>query len=165
MKETTRHRLAFDALLGLGPAASIRQLRAHLVAHPEILAGRRVPEERTLFTWSSRFNWQERIAEHEREARRLQRAAHIQAMREMYARQAREGLALQQEGLKGLRSADPDGLTHATAARLIVEGAKLERIAFGEPGEVTVEVDEPSLLARLERFSDEELERLARAED
>ena len=43
--------------------------------------------------------------------------------------QAVEGQVLQQEGLKGLRTADSDGMTHTVAARLIVEGAKLERLA------------------------------------
>lgn len=161
MRETTRHRLAFDAYVDLGAGRSIERLHAHLAAQAEVLEGQKVPVLRTLYRWSKELGWQRRCDEIEREARARQRRANVERVSEIYERQAREGQVLQQEGLRWLRTLDPERVNASAATRAIVEGAKLERIAFGEPGEITAELDEDSALARLERFSDEQLERLA----
>lgn len=160
MNEGARHRLAFDAYVHLDGTRSIERLHAELSANPELLEGHGVPVLRTLYRWSTAFEWQRRCAEIEREARQRQREAHIEGLSQMYERQAKEGQVLQQEGLRWLQTIDPKRVSASAVTRAIVEGAKLERVALGEPGDLTAEVDETAALARLEQLSDEQLERL-----
>lgn len=131
MAETTRHREAFDAYWRLGAERSIERL------HEVLAARRRAPTLRTLYEWSRRHRWQDRIARLEWEA-----------------------LLLQQKGTEWLAGMDPKQATPDAAIRSIVEGARLERVARGEPTErqevkADVEVD-----AKLAALTDEELDRL-----
>lgn len=131
MAERTRHRLAFDRYWSLGRDRSVEHL--HEVLRVEWTT--RTPGLRTLFTWSSQYHWQSRIVELEHDAQRVQHDEQLQATHEMYERQAKEGLLLQQRGAEWLTRVDADEASPDTAIRAIVEGAKLERLARGEPGE------------------------------
>jgi hypothetical protein len=66
MRETTRHREAFNIYFDLGSERSIRRLRDELQP-----MWHRVPTERTLFEWSRVLGWQYRIDDLEREAREV----------------------------------------------------------------------------------------------
>ena len=60
MRETKRHRAAFNEYFLLRPRRSIEALRDRLAADPEILGSDRVPGLRTLYRWSTEFHWQDR---------------------------------------------------------------------------------------------------------
>jgi len=148
MVESTKQRQAFDLYWQLGPDRSIDQL------HKAMSAGGRAPNVRTLYAWSSRCHWQDRLADLEREARRAAAEARIRAMEEMYERQAQEGLLLQQKGAEWLMTLEEE-ISPEAAIRAIVEGAKLERQARGEPGERLQETSEVSYDFR--SYTNEEL--------
>ena len=80
----------------------------------------------------------------------------------MYERQAQEAVLLEQCGAEILAKADLSGASIDSAIRAIVEGAKLERIARGEPGEsVQQEGSMIHAVRDFSGFSDAELRRLA----
>jgi hypothetical protein len=102
--------------------------------------------------WSSRWGWVERAAAWDDEADRLLRerdlAERAQARRQMLAEHARVGQTLVQIGADVLAVYDvsnPESgeaaeariaaLSASDAARLVATGAKLERLARGEPNE------------------------------
>ena len=152
MRETTRHRHAFDRYWRLGAERSLARLHAALTADG------RAPSLRTLYEWSRRCHWQRRIIDLEREARQAEDAARVAAIREMQERQAREALLLQQRGTEWLAALGPEDGSAEVAIRAITEGAKLERLARGEATERT-EPDDPTA-ARLKEVHDDELDRL-----
>jgi hypothetical protein len=154
MPESTKQRLAFDAYFDLGAERSIERL------HTKMRASKRPPSLRTLFEWSRRYRWQDRIARLEQEARRADDDARIQALREMYERHAQEAMLLQYQGAQWLTTMDDDRVTADGAIRAIVEGARMERLARGEPSERTETNGELTVNARLTTISDEELDRL-----
>jgi len=154
MAETTRHREAFDAYWRLGAERSIERLHAVLTARG------RAPTVRTLYEWSRGFRWQDRIARLEREAKRAEDEARLQALREMYERQGKEALLLQQRGTEWLAGMTKDKATAEAAIRAIVEGARLERLARGEPTERQEVSGDVQIDAKLAALTDEELDRL-----
>jgi len=149
MRETTRHRVAFNQYLALGPRRSIRRLQKVLKKEGVALT------ERTLFEWSRVLNWQMRIDEFEATATIAEDEARIKAVREMQERQAREALLLQQQGMEWLGSIEPGDTTPDSAIRAITEGAKLERLARGE---VTERTEQQIISTRTQELSNEELD-------
>ena len=155
MPESTRQREAFDLYWGLGGERSIERLHAEL----ELTGGG--PSLRTLYEWSRVYHWQDRLADLEREARNEADESRRRAISEMYERQAKEGLLLQQKGAEWLSNIESQGGTAEAAIRAIVEGAKLERMARGEPSEHVHQEGEMLYGGfDLRSFSTEELRRL-----
>ncbi len=154
MAETTRHREAFDAYWRLGAERSIERLHGVLVARGK------APTLRTIYEWSRRFRWQDRIAQLERQAKQAEDEARLQALREMYERQAKEALLLQQRGTEWLAGMNKEKATADAAIRAIVEGARLERLARGEPTERQEVTGDVQINAKLAALTDEELDRL-----
>jgi hypothetical protein len=150
MAESTRHRLAFDEYFGMGPDRSIARLRTRLLER-----NKKAPSLRTLLGWSSRYQWQARLARLEHDARIAADQARLVQLKEMYDRQALEGIVLQQKGMEILNAADPQKSTAEVGVRAIVEGAKLERMARGEPGDRSEVINDED--ARWEHLSDEQL--------
>jgi hypothetical protein len=155
VRESTRHRQAFDIYYDLGSERSIRRLRIELRS---VL--NRVPTERTLFEWSRVFGWQFRIDDIESEARESDLIARIEAIKEMQERHAREGLLMQQKGTQRLSELAEDDMNSSDAIRAIVEGARLERLARGEPTEHVRNTEDRD--PQLERLTDDALEQLIR---
>ena len=152
MRETARHRHAFDRYFRLGSDRTITQLRAALGAEGD------APALRTLWEWSRQLQWQQRLVDLERQARDAEDAARVAAIREMHERQAKEGLLLQQKGTAWLTELSAAEASAEAAIRAVTEGAKLERLARGEATERT-EHQGPSD-PRLEELHDAELDRL-----
>jgi len=153
VRETTRHREAFNAYVDMGSERTIEKLRTRL----QTLG--RAPTLRTLFEWSRSFHWQYRMDDLERKARATEEDAQIKAIREMRDRQAKEALLLQQKGTEWIAGLD-DTPSAEAAIRAIVEGAKLERLARGETTE-KIQIEETGD-SRLMELSDDHLEELIR---
>lgn len=154
MAETSRHRLAFGLYWEMGPERSIERL------HAALAASGKAPTLRTLYEWSRRFHWQNRIARLEREARRAEDEARIEALREMHERQAKEGLLLQRKGTEWLAGMADTHATADAAIRALVEGARLERLARGEPTERQEVRTDVEINTRLAALTDDELDRV-----
>jgi hypothetical protein len=166
LRETSKHRKAFDVYVRMGPARSLVELRAALRQQPGLVGLTRGPSLSSLEAWSSALHWQDRLADLEREARQRDEEEQIQALREMDESQIREGLALQQKGIERLNQIELEDLTANDAVRAVIEGVKLERLARGEPTE-HIRQEGLSLHGHLNlnNFSLEELRRLAELAD
>ena len=153
MPERTRQREAFDAYYGIGRERSLVRLHEVLGATWD-----RAPSLRTLEEWSRLHHWQDRLAGLERAARAAAEEERIAAIREMQARHAREALLLQQKGTEWLTAIDGGEASAEAAIRAIAEGARLERMARGEIE--TAQAENEASDPRLERMTDDELDRL-----
>lgn len=87
----------------------------------------------TIAQWSSKYRWVERAQAWDDEVDRRAREAHLRAVKEMRERHARYAVALQMKALDRLKQMDPDELEPLEVLKFIVEAAKLERLARGEP--------------------------------
>jgi len=154
MPENAKHRHAFDAYWKLGSERTIEQLHAVLRSEGK------APTRRTLFEWSRTYRWQERLARIEEEAKRAEDDVRVEALREMYERQAKEALLLQHRGAEWLAGITDDKVTADAAIRALVEGARLERLARGEPSERQEVQEHGQEEARLAAITDAELDRL-----
>ncbi len=154
MPENARHRQAFDVYWRLGAERSVERL------HKALRAQGNTPSLRTLYDWSRRYGWQERLARLEEEAKRSEDDAHVQALREMYDRQGKEALLLQQRGAEWLAGMTDEKVTADAAIRAVVEGARLERLARGEPTDRQEISTHDQENRRLAAITDAELDRL-----
>jgi hypothetical protein len=155
MVESTRQRQAFEIYWRLGAQRSVERVAAELARSKG-----RAPALRTLYGWSSRHQWQHRLARLEHEAQVAEDEARVAAIKEMCERQGKAGLLLQQKGIEWLVAIEAEAVSPDAAVKAIVEGAKLERLARGEPSEqleVKSEID-----ARLSLIGDSELEAIIR---
>ncbi len=160
MKETTRHRLAFDLYMRLGADRSLEALHEALLDDPSPIGLSRAPSRSTLDAWSSAFHWQDRVLDLERRAAEQGQEEHVKALREMSERHAKEGLALQQKAVDRLRTLPPEDLSASDAIRALIEGVRLELLARGEPTERVAQKGE--ILhghVDLRNFTNEELRR------
>lgn len=133
-KETTKQYEAFCVYRDMG---SDRSLRA---------VGERMGKSEGLMErWSSKNQWVDRATawddEQERIEREIAQKEQIKAIRDMRKRQAESGYALQIKGLKGLEKILLEDLSAQDIVKMLVEGAKLERIGRGDVGEVVEERD------------------------
>lgn len=160
MRESTRHRIAFDLYVGLGADRSLEKLHDDIAAEPKHYGLGGVPGMRTLWRWSSKLHWQDRLSDLERDARRHDNEALLQQLLAMNQRQAELGRKLQQKGEDRLESLRLSDMSPADAIRAIAEGIRVERMARGEATERTIV--ERSEKIDLTTFSLVELREIAR---
>jgi hypothetical protein len=81
--------------------------------------------------WSARYEWLQRVAAYDAwiDAQRV--ATQVEAMTEMWRRQATMAMLGQQQALAWLQQVDPTQLRDEVGLRLLTEMTKLERIARG----------------------------------
>lgn len=154
MRETTRHRQAFELYWQLGAGRTIERLHAALSANG------RASSQRTLYEWSRQFHWQDRLLRLEQDARRIDDEARLQALREMSERHTKEALLLQQRGAEWISQMDDAHVTADGAIRALVEGVRMERLARGEATEKREISGELEIRPRLKELSDEQLDDL-----
>jgi len=110
--------------------------------------------------WSSRYDWVNRATLHDEHIAEVRSEAQEQAIIDMAERQAKEGMALQQKGVERLADMAIREMRLRDAIKAIEVGAKLERIARGEPGEITKHEIGPFTQKPLEEMTDEELDEI-----
>ena len=160
MKERTRHRLAFDFYVRMGAHRSLEALHRALQENPSVIGLSRAPSRSTLEAWSGAFRWQDRLLDLERQAAEQDRQEQLKALWEMSERHAKEGLLQQQKGAEWLVGMAGKQATADAAIRALVEGARLERLARGEPTERQEVRSDVEINTRLAALTDEELDRL-----
>lgn len=158
MSAASRQEDAFQAYLTLGPGRNLRDLRRVLVERAPVRG--RPPSLRTLEGWSSRYRWQERIADIERRARAEQEQEHVEWVKQHRARLRREGLLLQEMGLRWLGEKESGNVSAREAIGALDAGFKFEALALGEATQrVVVDEDDDE---RLKGLTDDELRSLLR---
>jgi len=156
-RETSRAKQDFRDYYSLGAERSLRKLYQ---GYTEDLLISPTKSLATLKMWSRAFNWQARIEEEDRKAQEAWERAQIRKVVEMKEKQAEEGSELQllgravirdylgivkdimkQRQETGERIPYPPEIIRTisvnTSRFLIIEGAKLEATARGEPKEIT----------------------------
>jgi hypothetical protein len=119
-----RYRLAGPCRSLLGILNAERQQRG---ARP----GKSLPE-----AWAKnakRWQWRERAEAWDELERGRAREAHAQEVEEMNRRHVQEAKALQSKAIQRLKSLDLEHLSTADVLRYLIEAAKLERTALGQP--------------------------------
>ncbi len=130
LRESPRAFGAFRVYRDLGPRRTLR-------AAAEAFYGRASGAlERQVDKWSRTFHWVERAGAWDRHLDAEVCRAQETARREMAQRQAQEARALQAKAVERLRMLRPEELEPADVLRFLVEAAKLERLALGEPDSV-----------------------------
>jgi hypothetical protein len=128
--ESARAFGAFCLYRDLGPRRSLRAAAAAFYGRTSAASERQVDK------WSRAFGWVERASAWDRHLDAEARKAQEEARREMVERHVREARALQAKALERLRALCPEELGPGDLLRYIVEAAKLERLALGEPDTV-----------------------------
>jgi hypothetical protein len=137
----------FLIYLNLGPARSINEAsrihhehadQARQAEQAEL--GVKVPPKRAsgcVKQWAKKFQWATRAAAYDTDQARLLRQKQLAEIREMNDRQTNTGLLMQQGNLIKLNSIDGESLSVREAVDMLIKGATLERLARGEPTEIT----------------------------
>ena len=122
MRESTRHRHAFERYVRLGAKRSIERL--HEVMSTEDQGS---PSIRTLYDWSSKLQWQQRLDELEQAHRQLDRELFIAERRDAHRRHINISVLLQQKGVEWLDLLDERAVSGQAAIRALREGVRMER--------------------------------------
>lgn len=132
--ETAKNYEAFCIYRDLGPGRSLR-LVSEMCGKNESLLSR----------WSAKFDWVNRASlwddEQDRIERKEAQEAQIREIRKMRKRQADSGYAMQVKGLEALSQLAADEMSAQDIVKMMIEGAKLERLGRGDVGEVVEERD------------------------
>ena len=128
--ETSRAKQGFEDYYALGATRSLEKLHQKYTDDtPNPPTG----SMDTLKLWSNSFRWQDRLREREQRISRETEIKLVDRITEMRVRQAEVGEKLQQKGLQRLQELVGEEITPSEARAMVIEGAKLERIARGEP--------------------------------
>jgi hypothetical protein len=129
--ESARAFAAFCCYRDLGPRRSLRE------ACRRFYDGETPGKVRQLERWSAAWGWGGRAAAWDEELDRQARETQERERRGMAERHARLAVACQDKALARLGAMRPEELGPAEVLRYLVEAAKLERAARGEPETVT----------------------------
>lgn len=80
-----------------------------------------------------RWRWRERAEEWDEQERQKARESHAKEVDEMNRRHIQEAKALQNKAVQRLQSLNPDDISAFELLRFMLDAAKLERTARGEP--------------------------------
>jgi hypothetical protein len=104
--------------------------------------------------WAERWHWGARARAWDQELDRVKRSKQVEAAEEMAERHAKEALMLQNKAVERLRQLRPEELKPRDTLSFLIEAAKLERLARGEP---TERVAEEHYFADVKELTDDEL--------
>jgi len=160
--ESSKAFQAFSLYRDLGPSRCLDQAsRNYHQRQRTETAGtppRRPPRASgTIRRWAERWNWSARALAWDQELERVKRTEQVAAVKEMGERHAREALMLQNKAVERLRLLRPEELKPRETLNFLVEAAKLERLARGEP---TERVAEEHRFTDVKELTDDELARI-----
>ena len=104
--------------------------------------------------WASRWSWAARVEAWDQDLEQVKRSKLIEAIEEMADRHIKEAMMLQNKAVERLRQLRPEELKPRETLDYLIEAAKLERLARGEP---TERIAEEHRFPNVKELSDEEL--------
>jgi hypothetical protein len=119
--------------------------------------GRRRGASGQIRLWAERWNWSARAGAWDQELERVKWTKQVEASAEMAERHAKEALMLQNKAVERLRLLRPEELGPRETLSYLIEAAKLERLARGEP---TERVAEEHRFTDVKELTDDELARI-----
>lgn len=156
--ESAKAYAAFCIYRDLGPRRSLDA--ASRSYHRSEQEGQGPPNRRlprasgTVRRWAQCLNWQARARAWDQERERLKQAEQETAIQEMAERHAKEAMMIQNKAIERLRQLRPEELGTRDTLAYLVEAAKLERLARGEP---TERVSQEHHFDHLQELTDEQL--------
>jgi hypothetical protein len=123
----------------------------------ETATGRRRGASGQIRLWAERWNWSARARAWDQELERVKWSKQVEASAEMAERHAKEALMLQNKAVERLRLLRPEELGPRETLSYLIEAAKLERLARGEP---TERVAEEHRFTDVKELTDDELARI-----
>jgi hypothetical protein len=160
--ESAKAYAAFCLYRDLGPHRSLDETSRQYHAQPASDEDRqpRRPKRRAsglVRRWAERWDWSGRALAWDHEVEQGKQKKQLEAIAEMAERHAREAMLLQNKAVERLRQLLPGELSPQDTLRYLIEAAKLERLARGEP---TERVAEEHRFPDLKELSDAELLRI-----
>jgi hypothetical protein len=160
--ESAKAYAAFCLYRDLGPRRSVEEAsRLYHGTQPRDgtgpKAGRKPGASGLIRRWAQRWDWRARAAAWDLEGERVKRRRQVEAVEEMAERHAKEALMLQNKAVERLRQLRPEELKPRETLAFLVEAAKLERLARGEP---TERVAEEHHFPDVKELTDDELARI-----
>jgi hypothetical protein len=155
--ESAKAYAAFCLYRDLGPRRSLDEAsrRYHRGSEREVQSGGRQPRASgTIRRWARLWNWSARAQAWDQQAQRIQETEQQAAIQEMAQRHAKEAMMLQNKAVERLRQLRPEELRARDTLAYLVEAARLERLARGEP---TERVAQEISLDNLKELTDEQL--------
>jgi len=135
--ESAKAYAAFCLFRDLGPRRSL-DAASRSYHHPGLEAqhppsGRLPRASGTIRRWAHCWSWLDRARAWDQETEHLKQAEQLAAIQEMAQRHAKEALMMQNKAIERLRQLRPEELGARDTLAFLVEAAKLERLARGEP--------------------------------
>jgi hypothetical protein len=157
--ESSKAYAAFAIYRDLGPRRSLEEAsRLYHNKTPEsatpTAGGRRREASGQIRRWAGRWDWVARARAWDQELERIKRHQQVEAVAEMAERHAKEALMLQNKAVERLRLLRPEELVPRDTLSFLIEAAKLERLARGEP---TERVAEEHRFPDVKELTDDEL--------
>jgi hypothetical protein len=155
--ESSKAYAAFCLYRDLGPRRSLDEAsrRYHRRSEREVQPGGHPPRASgTIRRWARLWNWLARAQAWDQQAQRIQETEQQAAIQEMAQRHAKEAMMLQNKAVERLRQLRPEELKARDTLAYLVEAARLERLARGEP---TERVAQEISLDNLKELTDEQL--------
>jgi hypothetical protein len=156
--ESARAYTAFCLFRDLGPRRSL-DAASRSYHHPgpearQLPSGRLPRASGTIRRWAHRWRWLDRACAWDEETERIKQVEQLAAIQDMAQRHAKEALMMQNKAIERLRQLRPEELGVRDTLAFLVEAAKLERLARGEP---TERVSQEHHFEDLKELTDEEL--------
>ena len=132
--ENTRWYSRFERFRLAGPNRSLLG-----TVNAELLDQGRKKQFKVPGAWNkaaAQWRWRERAEAWDELERQKTRETHSKEVEEMNRRHIQEAKALQQKAVQGLQSLKPGELSAFEVLRFLLDAAKLERSAYGEPEKV-----------------------------
>lgn len=160
--ESSKAYAAFAIYRDLGPRRSVDEAsRAYHRPTPQAATStatrRRRGASGQVRLWAERWNWSARARAWDQELERVKTSKQVAAVEEMAERHAKEALMLQNKAVERLRQLRPEELKPRETLDFLIEAAKLERLARGEP---TERIAEDHTFSDVKELSDDELARI-----
>jgi hypothetical protein len=160
--ESAKAYAAFCLYRDQGPRRSLDEASRLYHSQPPMAAkappaGRRRRASGQIRLWAQRWNWSARAWAWDQELARVKTSQRLAAAEEMDERHVREAMLLQNKAVERLRQLRPEELKPRETVTFLVEAAKLERLARGEP---TERVAEEHHFPETKDLSDDELARI-----
>ena len=160
--ESAKAYAAFCLYRDLGPRRTLDEASRWYHAPPgqadnRATSARRSRASGTVRAWAERWHWGARALAWDEELERVKTTAQRAAVQEMAERHAKEAMMLQGKAVERLRQLQPQELKPRDTLAFLIEAAKLERLARGEP---TERVAEEHHFPDVKELTDDELARI-----
>lgn len=133
--ETDAAYAAYVLFRDLGPARTLLKAAREYHQAPELTT--RTGKYRYVQEWARLNRWNDRVQQHDTELAAIGRLEQVAAVRSMKDRHAKLAVSALEKAAKRLEGMDVDQLSARDVLAFITEATKVERLARGEPDQIT----------------------------